>query len=94
MPDYKEILYQKQRHGVLITLNRPEALNAITRPMLKELHHALDDAEADPEIRAIVLTGAGRAFRHGSIRGLPLSALCQRLLLSALPRTALSALVL
>jgi enoyl-CoA hydratase/carnithine racemase len=65
MPDYKEIVYQKQRDGVLITLNRPEALNAITRPMLKELHHALDEAEADPEIRAIVLTGAGRAFSSG-----------------------------
>jgi enoyl-CoA hydratase/carnithine racemase len=40
MSDYKEILYQKQRGGVLITLNRPEALNAITRPMLKEIHNA------------------------------------------------------
>src|SRR3989304_2341805 len=65
MPDYKEILYEKQRGGVLITLNRPEALNAITRPMLKEIHHALDEAEADPEIRAIVITGAGRAFSSG-----------------------------
>ena len=65
MADYKEILYEKQRGGVLITLNRPEALNAITRPMLKELHHALDEAEADPEVRAIVLTGAGRAFSSG-----------------------------
>jgi enoyl-CoA hydratase/carnithine racemase len=34
MADYKEILYEKQRGGVLITLNRPEALYAITRPML------------------------------------------------------------
>ena len=49
MSHYKEILYQKQRGGVLITMNRPEALNAITRPMLKEIHHALDEAEADPE---------------------------------------------
>jgi len=65
MPDYQEIIYEKQRGGVLITLNRPEALNAITRPMLKELHNALDEAEADPEIRAIVLTGAGRAFSSG-----------------------------
>jgi enoyl-CoA hydratase/carnithine racemase len=65
MAEYKEILYQKQRHGVLITLNRPEALNAITRPMLKELHHALDEAESDPEVRAVVLTGAGRAFSSG-----------------------------
>ena len=37
MSDYKEIIYEKQRGGVLITLNRPEALNAITRPMLKEI---------------------------------------------------------
>ena len=54
MSDYKEIIYEKQRGGVLITLNRPEALNAITRPMLKEFHDALDQAEADPEIRAVV----------------------------------------
>jgi enoyl-CoA hydratase/carnithine racemase len=65
MSDYKEILYEKQRGGVLITLNRPEALNAITRSMLKELHQALDEAEEDPEIRAIVLTGAGRGFCSG-----------------------------
>jgi enoyl-CoA hydratase/carnithine racemase len=65
MSDYQEILYQKQRGGVLITMNRPEALNAITRTMLKELHRALDEAEADPEVRAIVLTGAGRAFSSG-----------------------------
>ena len=65
MAEYKEILYEKQRGGVLITMNRPEALNAITRPMLKELHHSLNEAEADPEIRAIVLTGAGRAFSSG-----------------------------
>src|SRR4026207_1024734 len=65
MSDYKEIIYQKQRGGVLITLNRPEALNAITRPMLKEIHHALDKAEAHPEISAIVITGAGRALRPG-----------------------------
>ena len=65
MADYQEILYQKQRGGVLITMNRPEALNAITRSMLKELHQALDKAEADPEVRAVVLTGAGRAFSSG-----------------------------
>jgi enoyl-CoA hydratase/carnithine racemase len=65
MAEYKEILYEKQRGGVLITMNRPEALNAITRPMLKELHHSLNEAEADPEIRAVVLTGAGRAFSSG-----------------------------
>jgi enoyl-CoA hydratase/carnithine racemase len=69
MFEYKEILYEKQRKGVLITLNRPEAMNAISRTLLKELHQALDEAEADPEIRAIVLTGAGRAFSAGMDQG-------------------------
>jgi enoyl-CoA hydratase len=69
MAEYNEILYEKQRGGVLITFNRPEALNAITRSMLKEFHHALDEAEADPEVRAIVITGAGRAFSAGFDQG-------------------------
>ncbi|MBI4522721.1 MAG: enoyl-CoA hydratase/isomerase family protein [Deltaproteobacteria bacterium] len=69
MTGYREILYQKQRGGVLITLNRPEVMNAISRSMLKELHHALDEAEADPDIRAVVLTGSGRAFSSGFDQG-------------------------
>ncbi len=48
MADYKEILYEKQRGGALITLNRPEAMNAISRSMIKEIHQALDDVEHDP----------------------------------------------
>jgi enoyl-CoA hydratase len=69
MPDYKEILYEKKRRGVLITLNRPEAMNAISRSMIKELHHAFDEVEKDNEIRAVVLTGAGRAFSAGMDQG-------------------------
>jgi enoyl-CoA hydratase/carnithine racemase len=69
MPDYKEILYQKQRRGVLITLNRPEAMNAISRSMIRELHQALDEVEQDREVRAVVLTGAGRAFSAGMDQG-------------------------
>ncbi|MDA1097008.1 MAG: enoyl-CoA hydratase/isomerase family protein [Chloroflexi bacterium] len=69
MPNYESILYEKQRGGVLITLNRPEALNAISRAMEDDLHLALDEAERDPEIRAIVLTGAGRAFSSGYDQG-------------------------
>lgn len=65
MPDYKNILYEKQRQGVLITLNRPEVMNAISDELDEELHHALDEADADPEVRAIVLTGAGQAFSAG-----------------------------
>jgi enoyl-CoA hydratase/carnithine racemase len=69
MHDYREILYDKQRGGVLITLNRPEAMNAISRSMIKELHQALDEAEQDQEVRAVVLTGAGRAFSAGMDQG-------------------------
>ena len=65
MGDYENILYDKQRKGVLITLNRPEALNALSRDLEDELHVALDEAEADPEIRYIIITGAGRAFSAG-----------------------------
>lgn len=65
MSDYKEILYEKRRGGALITLNRPEAMNAISRSMIKEIHQALDDVEEDKEVRAVVLTGAGRAFSAG-----------------------------
>ncbi|MBI4522723.1 MAG: enoyl-CoA hydratase/isomerase family protein [Deltaproteobacteria bacterium] len=69
MGDYKEILYEKQRKGALITLNRPEAMNAISRTLIVELHQALDEAEGDPEVRAVILTGAGRAFSSGMDQG-------------------------
>jgi 2-(1,2-epoxy-1,2-dihydrophenyl)acetyl-CoA isomerase len=49
-----------------VTLNRPDALNAWTRQLGEDLIAALDDAAADPEVRAIVLTGAGRAFSSGA----------------------------
>ena len=65
MANYKNILYQKQRNGVLITLNRPKALNAMNEEMMNELDQALAEAENDPEIRAVVITGAGGAFSTG-----------------------------
>ncbi|HAL49373.1 MAG: enoyl-CoA hydratase/isomerase family protein [SAR202 cluster bacterium] len=65
MPDYKSILYEEKGSVRLITLNRPEALNAIGEGMEEELHHALDVAEADETARVIILTGAGRAFSAG-----------------------------
>ncbi len=69
MADYKEILYEKKHKGVLITLNRPEVMNAISRTLIRELHQALDEVEDDPAIRAIVLTGAGSAFSAGMDQG-------------------------
>jgi len=65
MAQYKTILYEKQRSGVLITLNRPNALNAMNQEMLNELDAAFAEAEGDPEIRAVVITGAGGAFSAG-----------------------------
>jgi enoyl-CoA hydratase len=58
-------LYEKRGPVGLITLNRPDKLNAITPAMAQGLHRALDAAEADEEVRAVVLNGAGRAFSAG-----------------------------
>src|SRR3989442_15213114 len=66
---YSTILYEKQRQGVLITLNRPEQMNALSVELRDELHQAFDEAAADPEGRAIVLTGAGRAVSAGAAMG-------------------------
>ena len=66
---YENSLYDKQRGGVLITLNRPEAMNSLSAELQADLNAALDEAEQDPEIRAVVLTGAGRAFSAGANMG-------------------------
>ena len=65
MSDYQTLLYEKQHRGVLITLNRPNALNAMNQDLLNELDSALAEAETDAEIRAVVITGAGGAFSVG-----------------------------
>ena len=62
---YETILYETAGPVVTITLNRPEALNAINPQMTAELHQALDAANGDSAIRAIIVTGAGRAFSAG-----------------------------
>ena len=65
MASYENILYEKQRRGVLITLNRPGVVNSLNRALCRELDDALAQAEEDPEIRAVVITGAGGAFSAG-----------------------------
>ncbi|NIZ62295.1 enoyl-CoA hydratase [Sedimentitalea sp. CY04] len=53
--------------GVMtITLNRPDRLNAFTRIMMEEMVAALDEADADDDVRAIIVTGNGRAFCAGA----------------------------
>lgn len=60
------VLYTADGAVAVITLNRPQALNSFTRQMHRELWAALDKAEADPQIRALVITGAGRGFCAGA----------------------------
>ena len=60
------VLYSEHGAVAIITLNRPEALNSFTRQMHTELWAALDKAEANATIRALVITGAGRAFCAGA----------------------------
>jgi enoyl-CoA hydratase/carnithine racemase len=60
------VLYSTQGAVALITLNRPQALNSFTRQMHKELWASLDRIEADPSIRACVITGSGRGFCAGA----------------------------
>lgn len=63
---YEEILYEVEDPVATITLHRPEVLNAWTDRMAAEMRHALAEAESDPRVVGIVLTGAGRGFCSGA----------------------------
>ena len=60
-----ELLYEVRDRVRVITFNRPERMNTITIPMLNALSERLLQADADPDVRVIVLTGAGRAWCAG-----------------------------
>ncbi|HEY2226051.1 enoyl-CoA hydratase-related protein [Actinomycetospora sp.] len=66
MPTYETVRVSELAGARRIELNRPEALNAWTPEMGRELLDALTDAAQDPEVRAILITGAGRAFCAGA----------------------------
>lgn len=66
MTDFTQAGYDRQGPAAWITLNRPAKRNALSPVMLAELHQALDQAEADPEARVLVLTGAPPAFCAGA----------------------------
>ena len=63
---FETILYEVKDEILTITLNRPDRLNAWTLQMLNDLLTAFDHADADDEIGAIVITGAGRGFCAGA----------------------------
>lgn len=66
---YEAILYEQQQGILTITLNRPDKLNAFTDTMLDELTAAFQQAAAEPQVRVVVLTGAGRGFCAGQDLG-------------------------
>lgn len=64
--DYEQITREQRDDVVVLTLNRPEKMNAWTYRMSAELTHAIEDADADPAVGAVVVTGNGRAFCAGA----------------------------
>ncbi|MCW5653081.1 enoyl-CoA hydratase-related protein [Hydrogenophaga sp.] len=60
------VVYEERGPVALLTLNRPETLNSFTRQMHRDLWAALDRAEANEAVRALVITGAGRGFCAGA----------------------------
>src|SRR3954470_18386332 len=65
-----ETITSEVADGVLtITLDRPDRLNAFTAEMGRELIEAFDQADADDDVRAVIVTGAGRAFCAGADLG-------------------------
>jgi len=67
MPDFQTLDYETIEDGRVcrITLNRPEKMNALSQELLQELNEALHDAEGDPDVRVVILRGAGRTFSAG-----------------------------
>jgi enoyl-CoA hydratase/carnithine racemase len=63
---YEQIIYEVAENIATITLNRPEKLNAFTGIMMNEMIDAFDKADADDNVRAVIVTGAGRAFCAGA----------------------------
>ena len=64
-PSLDDVLYRKDDGFAWVTLNRPVVLNAINWSILRRLMHALDQAEADPSVSAVILHGNGRVFCAG-----------------------------
>src|SRR5690242_12392423 len=64
--DEPHALIERRDHVLIVTMNRPAARNALSGPMLELMRQAWDTVDADPDIRACILTGAGGAFCAGA----------------------------
>jgi 2-(1,2-epoxy-1,2-dihydrophenyl)acetyl-CoA isomerase len=65
------VLYSTAAGVATITLNRPDVLNALSRPLMAQLREAVERARDDASVRAVILTGAGRGFSAGADLGAP-----------------------
>ena len=63
---FQEVIYSVEQGVAVVTLNRPDRLNAMTLTMAGEVRAAMQQASDDGEVRVIVLTGAGRGFCAGA----------------------------
>ncbi len=66
MPEYSTLIWGIDGHVATLTLNRPEKKNAMSKLMFEELRSAFDRVATDPEVRCVVVTGAGGAFCTGA----------------------------
>jgi enoyl-CoA hydratase/carnithine racemase len=62
----EHVLYSKEDGIGIVTLNRPEKMNAVTFPMLKKMSEIVKEIKSDTDVRAVILTGNGRAFSAGT----------------------------
>ena len=65
MPEYQDILTDKRDRHAIITLNRPEKMNALSHNLRAEVFDAMKHFEQDEEVKVIILRGSGRAFSAG-----------------------------
>src|SRR6201987_1729315 len=66
-PKLNNVLYEKKSGIAYVTLNRPKVLNALNTPTWKDLRTVFEDAQNDPAVRGVILTGAGdKAFIAGA----------------------------
>ena len=64
--EYEDIVFTKEQMVATIRFNRPQAMNAFSPVMMREISHAIEDVRNDPDARVLVLTGTGRAFSTGA----------------------------
>ncbi len=63
--DFETVLYTKKENIAIISLNRPDALNALNRQIIRDFVSALGEAETDPQVKVVIVKGEGRGFCAG-----------------------------